>query len=84
MLGCMRRTITLEDDVEAALAQLQQEGMSLKEAVNTALREFAARRSRQPKGARYTTPTVDLGQRLRGSVEEVGEALAHGEGDDFR
>jgi len=85
MLGCMRTTITLEEDVAAALARLEkQEGLSAKEAVNTALREFVARRSRRPKAAPYTTPTVDLGRCLVGSVDDVGEALAHAEGDDFR
>ena len=81
----MRTTITLEDDVAAALARLEkQAGMSAKEAVNTALREFVARRSRRPKAAAYKTPTVDLGKCLLGSLVEVGEALALGEGDDFR
>ena len=81
----MRTTITLESDVAAALARLEkQEGMTAKEAVNTALREFVAKRSRRPKGAPYTTPTDDLGKCRFGSLDDVGEALAHGEGDDFR
>ena len=85
MLGCMRTTVTLESDVAAALARLEkQEGMSAKEAVNTALREFVAKRARRAKGAAYTTATVDLGKCLFGSLDDVGEAIAHGEGDDFK
>lgn len=81
----MRTTVTLEDDVMAALRRLEkQEGMSAKEAINLALREFVARRSRKPPLATYKTNTVDLGKCLVGSVDDVGEALALAEGDDYR
>jgi hypothetical protein len=81
----MRTTITLEDDVAAALARLEkEEGMSAKKAVNAALREFVARRARRPKVAPYTTPAVDLGKCLLSSLDDVAEALAHAEVDDSR
>lgn len=81
----MRTTVTLEDDVAAALSRLEkQEGLSPKEVINVAVREFVSRRARRPRGAAYRTPAVDLGPCLIGSLDDVGEALAHAEGDDFR
>ena len=81
----MRTTVTLEDDVVAALARIEkQEGMSAKEAINTALREFVSRRARKPSPVTYKTKTVDLGKCLVGSVDDVGEALALAEGDNYR
>jgi hypothetical protein len=81
----MRTTVTLEDDVAAALARLEkQEGISPKEAINRAVREFVAGRARRSRAASYQTATVDLGKCLVGSIDDVGEALALGEGDDFR
>ena len=77
--------MTLENDVAAALARLEkQEGISPKEAINSAVREFVAGRARRSRGTVYRTPTVDLGRCLVGSLDDVGEALALGEGDDFR
>jgi metal-responsive CopG/Arc/MetJ family transcriptional regulator len=82
----MRTTVTLEDDVAAALARIEkQEGTSPKEVINTAVRELVARRARRSRAAaRYVTPAVDLGACLVGSLDDVGDALAHAEGDDFR
>jgi Bacterial antitoxin of type II TA system, VapB len=81
----MRTTVTLEDDVAAALARIEkQEGKSAKEIINAAVREFVARRARRRKGAAYRTPAVDLGPSLIGSLDDVGDALAVAEGDDAR
>jgi hypothetical protein len=81
----MRTTVTLEDDVAAALARIErQEGKSAKEIINAALREFIARRARRPRAEPYRTPVVDLGPCLIASIEDVSEALALSEGDDFR
>ena len=81
----MRTTVTLEDDVAAALARLEkQEGLSPKEVINRAVRQFVAARARRPTVSAYQTPTVDLGKCLVGSLDDVGEAIALGEGDDFR
>ena len=81
----MRTTVTLEDDVAAALARLEkQEGISPKEAINMAVRAFVSARSRKAPASGYQTSVVDLGRCLIGSFDDVGETLAHAEGDDFR
>jgi predicted transcriptional regulator len=81
----MRTTVTLEDDVATALARLEkQEGLAPKEVINRAVREFIARRGRKEKSAPFRTATVDLGELRIGSLDDVAEALALGEGDDFR
>ena len=81
----MRTTVTLEDDVAAALARIEkQEGKSAKEIINTAVREFVARRAHRRRGPAYQTPAVDLGPALIGSLDDVGDALAFAEGDDAR
>jgi hypothetical protein len=81
----MRTTVTLEDDVAAALARLEkQEGIPPKEAINMAVRAFVAGRTRKSTGPAYRTPEVDLGRCKIGTLDDVGEALALGEGDDAR
>jgi hypothetical protein len=81
----MRTTVTLEEDVAIALARLEKkEGLAPKAVINMAVREFLARRTQKPRRAAYATPTVDLGKCLVGSLDDVGEALALGEGDAFR
>ena len=81
----MRTTVTLEDDVAKALARIaKDEGISPKEVINTAVREFIGRRRRKPAGGTYRTPTVDLGSCLIGSLDDVHEAIALAEGDDAR
>jgi hypothetical protein len=80
----MRTTVTLEDDVAAVLSRLEKEGLSPKEVINRAVREFVARQARKPRTAVYRTPTVDLGRCLIGSLDDVSEAIALGEGDNAR
>jgi len=81
----MRTTVTLEDDVAKALSRLAKEdGLSPKQIINTALREFVGRRRRKAPVTRYKTPTVDLGPCLIGSLDDVHEAIALAEGDDAR
>ncbi len=87
MFGCMRTTLTLEPDVAAALERWRAErGLTLKGAVNEALRA-GVRSLEEPKAARratYATPTWNGGRCLLESVDDVSEALAHGEGERFR
>jgi predicted transcriptional regulator len=81
----MRTTVTLSDDVAAALDRLQrQEGLSPKEVINLAVREFVTRRSQKLASRPHKTPTVDLGRCLVGSLDDVSEALAFAEGEGFR
>ena len=82
----MRTTLTLDDDVAATLERVRAKGgLSLKEAVNEALRRgLQAIEEPEAPGPRYQTPTSSLGRCMVGTLDDVGEALAVGEGEDFR
>lgn len=82
----MRTTLTLDDDVAAAIQRLrQEEGESLKGVVNRLLRAAIrdADRPPPPRG-RFETRTVSLGRCKIGDLSDVAEALAIAEGEDFR
>lgn len=86
MFRCMRTTLTLDDDVAASLGRVREKGdYSLKGAVNEALRrglrEMEAGPIHRPA---YSTPPVSLGGCLIGNLDDVAEALAVAEGEDFR
>jgi hypothetical protein len=82
----MRTTLTLDDDVAVSLERVRENRqLSLKGAVNEALRRGLREmeegtRSREP----YSTKPVSLGGCLIGSLDDVAEALAVAEGEDFR
>ena len=82
----MRTTLTLDDDVAATLERVREKGgLSLKEAVNAALRRgLQAIEEPEELRPRYQTPTSSLGRCLVGTLDDVGEALAVAEGEDFR
>lgn len=78
----MRTTLTLDDDVAAAVERLRRaRAANFKDIVNEALRrglkEMAERR--QPSEP-YRTQTVDLG-RAHMSLDNIGDAVAIAEGD---
>lgn len=82
----MRTTLTLDEDVAVLLEKLRKtQGLSLKRAVNialrTGLRELTtpARRRR-----RFRTSRADLGRCLIGSLDDIAGALAIGEGEAFK
>jgi hypothetical protein len=82
----MRTTLTIDDDVAVQLKRLRKSGNeTFKAVVNRALREGVASMA-APKRRRsiYHTRTVDLGRCLLGNIDDVAEALALAEGDDFR
>jgi hypothetical protein len=82
----MRTTLTLDSDVAATLNRLRvQKGLTLKEAVNEALR-LGLGAMEHPGTTRppYRTPSTSLGNCLIGSLDDVSEALAMAEGEDFR
>jgi hypothetical protein len=82
----MRTTLTLEDDVAALLRRLQERRKaSLKSVVNAALREGLKQiqTPSRPQRRRRTT-VVSLGACLPGNLEDVAEALAIAEGENFR
>jgi len=83
----MRTTLTLDDDVAAALERLRKaRKLSLKRAVNETLREGLARMSAPPPSPRkaFRTRPVSLGRCLIGNVDDVAEVLARAEGESFR
>jgi hypothetical protein len=82
----MRTTLTLDDDVAALLKRARaRRKESLKKIVNDALREALGRMTapRAPS-APYRTPPMSLGRCLVGSLDDIAEVLALGEGEAFR
>lgn len=87
MLWCVRTTLTLDDDVAAQLDQLRAwSTRSFKELVNEVLRAGLGRLENaeraRPRGP-YTR-AVSLGKARLPDVDDVSEALAITEGDDYR
>jgi len=82
----MRTTLTLDDDVAAALERLRKRGDArYREIVNDALRRGLQQilHAREPS-ARYETPSYDAGACLVGSLDNIAEVLAIAEGEDFK
>ena len=82
----MRTTLTLDDDVAAALERLRKARRgSFRELVNRALREGLRSLSAPPrKRTRFRTRAVDLGRCLLGNVDNVAEVLAVAEDDSYK
>lgn len=73
----MRTTITLEDDVAAAIDSLRRsEGKSLRDVVNEVLRLGLARRERaEPDDRRFETSVAHTGRPLLPDVDNVADVL---------
>ncbi len=86
MLWCVRTTLTLDDDVAAALEQLRRaRGGRLKTVVNDLLREGLRHvQARPARHVHFRTQSVDLGQPRTGSVDNVADVLAIAEGEAFK
>lgn len=82
----MRTTLTLEPDVSSLLEKLRRSRrLSLKAAVNEALREGLTHMAQPTEPARpFTTRAVDLGACRINRLDDVTEALALAEGEDFK
>jgi len=82
----MRTTLTIDDDVAAALERIRKNRkLSYKALVNEALRQGLKEITRPPRSIKpYQTKSVSLGRCLAGSLDDVSEALAIAEGEDFR
>ena len=83
----MRTTVTLDDDLAIRLERHRaQHGESFKQALNEVVRAGLAKledgADTVPE-ARRTRP-LPLGRRLGGGIDNVGEALAIAEGEDYR
>lgn len=77
----MRTTVKLEDDVAAAVEQMQRkEGIGVSEAVNRLARAGMARKD---PGKRFRQRVVRMGQ-LRVDVSNVADAIEFAEGPEHR
>ena len=83
MAQCMRTTLTLDDDVAAALERLRKTcNASLKDLINDALRRGLMDMSkRTARHERFRTRSVALGQLRIAGLDNIGEALAIAEGE---
>lgn len=83
----MRTTITLDDDLAVRLERYRtKRGESFKHALNQAVRVGLGQLEEQADVTheiRHTQP-LRLGRRLAGSIDDISEALAVAEGEDFR
>ena len=77
----MRTTLTLDDDVVALTQRVRNvSGRSLKATINEALRLGLTGMLKPAEPTRrYSTPSVDLGRCLVGSLDDVAEVLANAE-----
>ncbi|MBW1980537.1 MAG: ribbon-helix-helix protein, CopG family [Deltaproteobacteria bacterium] len=82
----MRTTLTIDDDVAALLKRLRKtRDMSFKVLINEALRRGLQQMTAPPRqGKVYNTRSVSLGRCLVGTVDDISEALAVAEGDDYK
>ena len=82
----MRTTLTLDDDVAAALERLRKSrAMGLKELVNDVLRRGLSDIAGPPKKRQpFRTRSVALGRVRQPNIDNVAETLAIAEGDSFK
>jgi hypothetical protein len=82
----MRTTLTLDDDVAAALEQLRRtRSASFKELVNQALREgLKQMHTRAGRREVFQTRAVDLGQLRIPSIDNIAEVLSLAEDEAFK
>jgi predicted flavoprotein YhiN len=82
----MRTTLTLDDDVAAVLERLRKSrDASLKELINEALRRGLSDMTSSPKRReRVRTRAVSLGGLRIASIDNIAEALAAAEGENFK
>jgi hypothetical protein len=82
----MRTTLSLDPDVAALLEKVRKaKGLTFKQAVNEALRTGLTQLTTPgPRRARFRTGNADLGRCLIGNLDDIPEALAASEGEDFQ
>jgi len=82
----MRTTLSLDPDVAALLDKVRKaKGLSFKQAVNEALRTGLTQLTTPgPRRTGFHTGNVDLGRCLIGNLDDISEALAASEGEDFQ
>jgi hypothetical protein len=82
----MRTTLSLDDDVAALLKRaLTRRKEPLRKVVNDALREGLPKLlGPQPVRKPYRTRPMKLSRCLVGSIDDIAEVLAIGEGEQFK
>lgn len=82
----MRTTLTLDDDVAAAIEKLRRvRDASLKDIVNEALRQGLSDLAMRPRQREpFQTQNVALGRLRLASIDNIGESLAIAEGEAFK
>jgi hypothetical protein len=82
----MRTTLTVDDDVAVVLERLRKSrDVSLKELINEALRRGLSEMTGAAKRReRVRTRAVSLGGLRIASIDNIGEALAVAEGENFK
>jgi hypothetical protein len=82
----MRTTLTLDDDVAAAIKRLRRAGdASFKDIVNDALRKgLSDLAMRSKKREPFQTRGVALGRMRLSSIDKISESLAVAEGEAFK
>ena len=85
MFLCMRTTLTLDDDVAAAIERLRRaRDASLKDIVNEALRQGLSDLTTRPKQREpFKTKNVALGRLRLASIDNISESLAVAEAEAF-
>lgn len=86
MARCMRTTLTIDDDVAAAIERLRRgRDASLKEVINEALRRGIKEMSTPTKQRKtFRTRSVRLGALQIPSLDNIAEVLAIAEGETFK
>jgi hypothetical protein len=82
----MRTTLTLDDDVAAALERVRRaRDASLKDVVNDALRRGLNDMTARPKRREpFRTQSVELGRLRLAGIDDISESLAIAEGEAFK
>lgn len=82
----MKITVTLEDDVAAALRNFEKKRVtSRRQLINEVLRRGFKDMSAKPKPRkRFQTQAVDMGRCLISNIDNVTDAIAIGEGEAFK
>lgn len=88
MLGCMRTTVTLDDDLAVMLENVRvSAGMSFKEALNEVVRlGINAKRgvAQTTEAELKQTTTFHLGKPTVSNMDNIAEVLAIAESDDYK
>jgi plasmid stability protein len=82
----VRTTLTLDDDVAAAIERRRRElSHSLKQEVNDLLRAGLIHvEEKRPKGRRFTVEPLNIGKPLIENFDDISKVLAIAEGEGYR